>query len=102
MNGYAWLARLADKARAEKEDVLGDYVVYCPLSLGFLEAAGVSQHQFDLLISRGITDVELVRYFDTHVDAEHKAAANRFILEKSAAQLDELDAEEGYEPGNGY
>jgi len=94
LGGYAWLARLADKARAEQAGTAGDYVAYCPISVGFLVRAGVPREEFDALVRSGATDDELVAYFDAHVSPEHKAAANRFVLVTMKEHLDEQDAEE--------
>lgn len=95
LGGYAWLARLADKARAEQAATPGEYVAYCPLSTGFLDAAGVSPEDFKRLVRDGATDADLVRYFDERVSDEQREAANRFILETAASHLDEQDEEEG-------
>jgi hypothetical protein len=92
---YAWLARLADKVRAEHAGTDADYVAYCPLSMGFLRAAGVSRGDFDALIARGASDEELVAWFDEHVSDERRDAANRFVLVDMASHLDQQDAEEG-------
>lgn len=92
---YAWLARLADKVRAEHAGTDGDYVAYCPLSKGFLDHAGVSADDFDGLIRTGASDDELTRYFDEHVSDAKRDAANRFVLDDMRSHLDEQDAEEG-------
>ncbi len=92
---YAWLARLADKARAEFAGTGGDYIAYCPLSTGFLERAGVSQNVFEQMIEQSATDEQLVSYFDKHVSDSNRESANRFVLEESRSHLDEQDAEEG-------
>jgi hypothetical protein len=92
---YAWLARLADKVRADHAGTQGEYVAYCPLSMGFLEHAGVASNAFDLLIGRGLDDVQLVKYFDQHVSDERRDAANRYVLEDHRFSLDAEDAEEG-------
>ncbi len=92
---YAWLARLADKVRAEHADTQGEYVAYCPLSMGFLERAGVTGNAFDLLVEQGLDDEKLVEYFDNHVSDEQRDAANRYILQEHREALDEEDAEEG-------
>lgn len=92
---YAWLARLADKARSEAAGKNGEYVTYCPLSQGFLQRAGVSQQAFQELMTRGASDDEIVAYFDEHVSDEQREAANAFILTESASRLDEQDREEG-------
>ncbi|HEX3465925.1 MAG TPA: DUF5069 domain-containing protein [Candidatus Elarobacter sp.] len=95
LGGYAWLARLADKARAAHAGTEGEYVAYCPLSMGFLDEAGVSREDFDALIRNGETDEELVQYFDAHVSPQQRDAANRFVLGEMASHLDQQDAEEG-------
>jgi hypothetical protein len=92
---YAWLARLADKVRADHAGTAGEYVAYCGLSTGFLERAGVPAEDFDRLIRDGAADADLVRYFDAHVDDEHRDAANAFVLDEMKSHLDEQDAEEG-------
>ena len=92
---YAWLARLADKARSELAGKNGDYIAYCPLSMGFLERAGISRGAFAGLIERGASDDELIDYFDKHVSDERREAANAFVLDESASHLDEQDREEG-------
>ena len=95
LGGYAWLARLADKARAEAAGTAGDYVAYCPLSLGYLERTHVSQAEFEKLVADGASDDALITYFDKHVSGAGKRAGNAFILERMASHLDEQDAEEG-------
>lgn len=92
---YAWLARLADKARSERAGKNGDYIAYCPLSMGFLERAGVARSAFEALIERGASDDELIDYFDKHVSDEQRNAANAYVLDESASHLDEQDSEEG-------
>lgn len=95
LGSYAWLARLADKVRAEHAGTQGEYVGYCPLSMGFLERTGVTRDAFDLLIAQGLDDQQLVEYFDNHVSDEQREAANRYVLDKNRQALDEEDAEEG-------
>jgi hypothetical protein len=92
---YAWLARLADKVRADHAGSAGEYVAYCGLSKGFLERAGVPEADFDTLIRDGASDADLTRYFDQHVSNAQREAANRYVLEVMKANLDEQDAEEG-------
>ena len=92
---YAWLARLADKVRADHAGNAGDYVAYCPLSTGFLERAGVSVADFDALIRNGASDADLTRHFDAQVSDAQRDAANRFVLDEMKSHLDEQDAEEG-------
>ncbi len=93
---YTWLARLADKARAEHAGTNGDYVAFCPLSKGFLHRAGVSEEVFEQLVEQGASDEQLVTYFDKHVTEQGRESANRFILDENAEHLKEQDAEEGH------
>lgn len=95
LGGYAWLARLADKARAEHAGTDGDYVAYCPLSMGFLTRLGVSRTDFDDRVRAGASDEELAAFLDERVRPEQRDAANGFVLETMGSHLDEQDAEEG-------
>jgi hypothetical protein len=95
LGGYAWLARLADKARAEAAGTGGDYVAYCPLSLGYLERVGVTQAEFEKLVADGASDDQLITYFDRHASSSQKRVSNSYVLEDMASHLDEQDAEEG-------
>jgi hypothetical protein len=92
---YAWLGRLADKARAAHAGTLGDYECYCELSMGFLDRAGIAQDEFDELIRNNVSDEQLVKYFDEHVSFDRREAANCYVLETVRDALDRQDAEEG-------
>ena len=92
---YAWLARLADKARADHAGTEGEYIAYCGLSTGFLDRAGVSVDDFDKLIRDNATDTDLTKYFDEHVSDAQRDAANRYVLDDMKSHLDKQDAEEG-------
>lgn len=91
---YAWLARLADKVRAQHAGTNGDYEAYCPLSKAYLRAAGITESEFDALIDQGAGDGDIVAYFDEHVDTPHREAANRLVLQEHANALERQDAEE--------
>lgn len=95
LGGYAFLARAADKVRAEQAGKAGDYIGFCPMTMAFLEACGVSRDRFAQLISEGASDQQLVAYFDRHVPPARKAQANDLILDQMGAELDAQDAEEG-------
>jgi hypothetical protein len=95
LGSYTWLARLADKVRAEHAGTAGEYIAYCGLSTGFLDRAGVTVEAFDRLIREGASDGDLVRYFDEHVDGAQRDAANAYVLGDMKEHLDKQDAEEG-------
>ena len=92
---YAWLARLADKARAEAAGTNGEYVAYCPMSMGFLNRAGVDKEDFDRLIRQDASDEALIHYFDRHVSDEQRESANRYVLDEHRSNIEEQDREEG-------
>jgi|SRR5947209_4731657 len=92
---YAWLARLADKVRADHAGTEGEYIAYCGLSTGFLDRAGVSVDDFDKLITGGASDADLTEYFDEHVSDAQRDAANAYVLDDMKSHLDKQDAEEG-------
>jgi hypothetical protein len=92
---YSWLARLADKVRADQAGTIGEYFAYCPISMGFLERTGITRDAFDSLIEQGADDQKLVTYFDRHVSQDQRDSANGFVLEESRSHLDAQDSEEG-------
>lgn len=92
---FSWLARLADKVRADQAGKAGDYVAYCPITEGFLERTGVTHDQFDSIVEQGGSDEQILAFFHRHVSSEQRENANTFILEHNRKQLDDLDAEEG-------
>lgn len=95
VGGYAWLARLADKARAEDAGTGGEYTAYCPISIGWLEHVGVTPGAFEGRIRDGASDEELVTFMDGHVLPGRKEAGNCYVLEDMSSRLDEQDIAEG-------
>ena len=92
---FSWLARLADKVRADHAGKEGEYIAYCGLSMGFLNRCGVSKETFDELIKQGAGDDQLLAYFERHVSPEQRNAANHYVLEEQREHLDKHDREEG-------
>lgn len=98
---YAWLARMADKARAQKAGTANGYEPYCEISKGFLERCGIPVETFDTLIFKGYSDHELVEYFDRCVSNAGREAAMRWILVDNAREIHRSDIEEGrVKPGD--
>jgi uncharacterized protein DUF5069 len=92
--GFAWLGRMADKARAKKAGMLGDYLSLCPLDKGFLARTGIADDMFLELIAQGMTDEELGSYFERHVGVKQRDDANHWVLLDMAEHLNALDREE--------
>lgn len=92
--GFAWLGRMADKARAKRAGTLGEYISLCPMDKGFLSRAGVPEDEFLELIARGVTDEEIAMHFERHVGPANRKAANDWILVSMRDHLDSQDREE--------
>ncbi|MBC5798948.1 MAG: DUF5069 domain-containing protein [Candidatus Eremiobacteraeota bacterium] len=93
--GYLWLLRLIDKARAAAAGTIHDYIYPCPMDQGVMERWGITAADFDAAVRTHGSDDAIVQWLRARVDAAHGAAANRWLLEEKAANLDRQDAEEG-------
>lgn len=75
--GYATLARMADKGRAEIAGTNGDYNFDCPLDKHLLEFAGVTGADVRKQLEAGASDEELAKWMDANgtpkTDAEKTA-----------------------------
>jgi hypothetical protein len=96
LGNWSWIARMADKFRADRAGTGADYIAYCGLSKAFLAATGVTYDEFNALIIQGATDDQLVEYFDGHCSDAQREAANHVVLHDKAANLDQQEIEEGY------
>jgi hypothetical protein len=64
--GYAILARMADKGRAELNGTAGDYHFDCPVDNILFEFKGVTGEQVRPVLKSGATDEEIAAWLDTH------------------------------------
>lgn len=64
--GYAILARMTDKARADIAGQMGDYHTDCPLDHMLLDWKGVEYAPIRKALEAGASDKEIVSYLDTH------------------------------------
>lgn len=60
LEGYVWLPRMIDKARAKKAGTLGDAVHPCPVDRRTLKHLGVDYEDFRAIIARTETDDEVL------------------------------------------
>ncbi len=60
LEGYAWLPRMIDKARAAQAGTLGDMVHPCPIDKRCLERLEVDFESFTSIIESTGTDVEVI------------------------------------------
>ena len=66
VGGYAILARMTDKARADIHGKLGDYHTDCPLDHMLLDWKGVEYAGVRKALEAGASDEEIARYLDAH------------------------------------
>jgi mannose-6-phosphate isomerase-like protein (cupin superfamily) len=60
LDGYVWLPRMIDKARAKRAGTLGDAVHPCPVDRRTLKHLGVAYADFRAIIDRTETDAEVL------------------------------------------
>lgn len=90
-----WLLRVSDKARAAAAGTIHDYIYPCPMDLGVMERWGVTAEEFDDAVRAHRTDPEIVRWFGERVPPEGVRAANAWLTNEKASNMDRQDAEEG-------
>jgi hypothetical protein len=66
VGGYAILARLNDKARADIAGKIGEYHTDCPLDHQLLDWKGVAYAEVRKALEAGASDAEVAAYLDTH------------------------------------
>jgi hypothetical protein len=64
--GYAILARMTDKARADIAGKIGDYHTDCPLDHILLDWKGVEYAPVRKLLEEGASDEQIAEYLNTH------------------------------------
>jgi hypothetical protein len=66
LGGYALMARMIDKGRADLEGTVGEYHYACPLDQMLFEFKGVNADQVRKVLASGATDEQIVAWFDSH------------------------------------
>lgn len=64
----AWLARIADKARAQLAGRIGDYVYPCPADQRFLQEVELSAEAFTQMVSACADDDALIACMRKHLE----------------------------------
>ncbi len=95
IDGYLWIARVFDKARAAADGTIFDYIYPCPMDKGVFERWGITAAEFDAAIATRRTDAEIVAWLKERVDAAKRDAANAWLVEEKSSNLDRQDREEG-------
>ncbi len=95
IDGYYWLARVFDKARAARNGTIHDYIYPCPMDRGVFDRWGITSRVFDAALDSCSTDDEILTWIKARVPAERRDEANRWLLGEKIANLERQDAEEG-------
>lgn len=95
MGGFLWLARVFDKARAAKAGTIHDYIYPCPMDRGVFERWGITSREFDAAIREHQTDDAILAWLRGRADDAGRDAANRWLEQEKAENLDRQDSEEG-------
>jgi hypothetical protein len=66
LGGYALIARMIDKGRADLQGNVGEYHFACPLDQMLFEFKGVQADDVKKLLGSGATDEQVVAWFDSH------------------------------------
>jgi hypothetical protein len=66
LGGYALMARMIDKGRAELDGKVGEYHYACPLDQMLFDFKGVQAVEVKELLGSGATDEQVVAWFSSH------------------------------------
>ncbi len=94
IDGYAWLARMSDKARAVAAGTSADYMYPCPLDFGMLDRWGISASELDRALLEYDDDQALAAWLSGRVNSARRELANHWILQEKADSLLRQDEEE--------
>lgn len=79
VEGYAWLARLSDKARAARDGTNAQYLYPSGIDLAVLKRWGLTVSEFDRAILEYPDDVELAAWLEGRVTREARERSNRWV-----------------------
>jgi len=95
IDGFLWLARVFDKARAARNGTIHDYIYPCPMDRGVFDRWGITSRVFDAALESCTSDAEIAGWLKARVPNHRREDANRWLLGEKIANLDRQDAEEG-------
>jgi hypothetical protein len=95
LDGFLWLVRVFDKARASQNGTIHDYIYPCPIDRGVFDRWGITSRMFDAALDSCDTDAEILTWVRARVTDDRRDDANRWLLDDRIANLDRQDAEEG-------
>jgi hypothetical protein len=92
--GALWLLRVADKARANAQGTIHDYIYPCPMDEGVLERWQVPIEEFEAALAQHPTDEALTAWLVERVPRERIERANAWLLADKRENLDRQESEE--------
>lgn len=95
LEGFLWLARVFDKARAARDGTIFDYIYPCPMDRGVFDRWGITSRVFDAALDSCPADDAIVAWLKARVSDARRDDANRWLLHEKTGNLDRQDAEEG-------
>jgi hypothetical protein len=96
IDGFLWLARVFDKARAAQNGAIHDYIYPCPIDRGVFDRWGITSRMFDAALDSCDTDDEILTWVRARVNDARRDDANRWLVDERLANLERQDAEEGF------
>ncbi|MBV9276967.1 MAG: DUF5069 domain-containing protein [Candidatus Eremiobacteraeota bacterium] len=94
LDGFLWLARVIDKARAAAAGTIHDYIYPCPMDRGVFDRWGIAAEDFEAALRAHAADDAVLTWLKERVTSERRDAANRWLLEERRGNLDAQDREE--------
>ena len=91
---FMWLARVFDKARANANGTIFDYIYPCPMDQGVFQRWGITSSQFDDAIQVHTTDAAILKWLEERVSEDAREAANAWLVNEKTENLDRQDREE--------
>ena len=88
---------MADKGRAAAAGTIADYIYPCPMDRGVMERWGITAAEFEAALAQEPTDEGLHSWLVARVTPQRLRAANTWLLDEKAENLNRQDAEEGVE-----
>jgi hypothetical protein len=95
IEGFLWLARVYDKARAARNGTIHDYIYPCPMDRGVFDRWGITSRVFDAALDSCATDDDILAWLKARVPEKNRDEANRWLLTDKIENLERQDAEEG-------
>jgi hypothetical protein len=95
MDGFLWVGRVFDKARASRDGTIHDYIYPCPMDRGVFDRWGITSRMFDAALDTCENDEAILTWLKARVTIERRNEANRWLVEEKSTSLDKQDLEEG-------